>query len=333
MKTSQKDFFISYNSADAQWGTWIAEQLEKAGYTTIIQAWDFLAGENFVVGMQDAVTNTRQTIAVLSDNYFRADFTQPEWAAAFMQDPTGRKRKLIPVRVRPCQPPGMFAPLIYIDLVDKEENIARQLLLTGIAPNGPMRRGPTTFPGKSSASSSEESGAATIVARSSLNPKPTRYPKSMPPVNKTIDVFIIYSRADHKYLVEIEKQLAYLHQKGLIKTWNSNQILPGSEIKQELKAHWEKAQIILLLVSANLHADTSQEIQLAIQNALDRHEEGSAQVIPILLRPCLNDFEERFTVLPLNKIPISNWANKQDAYFEIATSISQAAKNILFEHS
>lgn len=330
METSQKDFFISYNSADTQWGTWIAEQLEKAGYTTIIRAWDFLVGENFVIDMQDTIMNTKQTIAVLSDDYFHADFTQPEWAAAFVQDPSGRKRKLIPVRVRPCQPAGMFAPIIYIDLVDKEEDIARQLLLTGIAPNGPMRRGPTTFPGKSSA---EKSAAVASVASSSLNPKPTRYPKSMLPVNETVEVFIIYSHADHAYLVEIEKQLAYLNQKGLIKTWNSNQILPGSEIKQELKAHWEKAQIILLLVSADLNADASQEIRLAIQGALDRHEEGSVQVIPILLRPCLNDFEERFAVLPLNKKPISSWSNKQDAYFEIATGIGQAAKNILFEHS
>jgi hypothetical protein len=333
VKTSQKDFFISYNSADAQWGTWIAEQLEKAGYTTIIQAWDFLAGENFAIGMQDAVTNTKQTIAVLSDNYFRANFTQPEWAAAFVQDPTGKKRKLIPVRVRPCQPAGMFAPIIYIDLVEKEEDIARQLLLTGVAPNGPVRRGPTTFPGKSSASAVGGSGAAVSVASSSLNPKPTRYPKSMPPVNKTVEVFIIHSRADYAYLVEIEKQLAYLNQKGLIKTWNSNQILPGSVIKREFKAHWEKAQIILLLVSVDLNVDASQEIQLAIQGAFDRHEEGSAQVIPILLRPCLNDFEERFAVLPLNKKPISSWSNKQDAYFEIATGIGQAAKNILFQHS
>src|SRR5437879_1974879 len=149
--------------------------------------------------MQSAVLNTKQTIAVLSDNYFRADFTQPEWAAAFVQDPTGKKRKLIPVRVRPCQPAGMFAPIIYIDLVDKEEGVARQLLLTGVAPNGPVRRGPTTFPGKSSASAAEGRGAAASVSSSSLNPKPTRYPKSMPPVNKTVEVLIIYSRADHTY--------------------------------------------------------------------------------------------------------------------------------------
>ena len=39
-----KDFFISYTGADQQWAEWIAWQLDHAGYTTILQAWDFHAG-------------------------------------------------------------------------------------------------------------------------------------------------------------------------------------------------------------------------------------------------------------------------------------------------
>jgi hypothetical protein len=49
-----KDFFISYNSADLAWAEWIAWQLEAAGFTTIVQAWDFRPGSNFVVEMQKA---------------------------------------------------------------------------------------------------------------------------------------------------------------------------------------------------------------------------------------------------------------------------------------
>src|SRR5829696_4725671 len=43
------DFFISYTGADQAWAEWIAEQLEAAGYTTLLQAWDFRPGENFVL--------------------------------------------------------------------------------------------------------------------------------------------------------------------------------------------------------------------------------------------------------------------------------------------
>ena len=49
-----RDFFISYNSHDKDWAVWIAWQLEAAGYTTLIQAWDFHAGNNFVVEMDRA---------------------------------------------------------------------------------------------------------------------------------------------------------------------------------------------------------------------------------------------------------------------------------------
>jgi hypothetical protein len=48
-----KDFFISYNSADRQWAEWIAWQLEEAGYTTVLQAWDFRPDSNFVLEISE----------------------------------------------------------------------------------------------------------------------------------------------------------------------------------------------------------------------------------------------------------------------------------------
>ena len=48
------DFFISYNKADREWAEWIAWQLEKDGFSTVLQAWDFRPGCNFVLEMQKA---------------------------------------------------------------------------------------------------------------------------------------------------------------------------------------------------------------------------------------------------------------------------------------
>jgi len=88
---------------------WVAWQLDDAGYTTVIQAWDFRPGSNFVLEMQRAAAEAERTIAVLSPDYVQACFTQPEWAAAFAQDPTGEKGTLLPVRVRECTSPGCCA--------------------------------------------------------------------------------------------------------------------------------------------------------------------------------------------------------------------------------
>jgi hypothetical protein len=124
-----KDFFISYNSADKDRAEWIAWQLEDAGYTTVIQAWDFGPGQNFVLAMQKAATEARRTIAVLSPDYLAAKFTAPEWAAAFVQDPTGEHRLLIPLRVRPVELSGLLKPIVYIDLVGVDEDEAKVRLL------------------------------------------------------------------------------------------------------------------------------------------------------------------------------------------------------------
>jgi hypothetical protein len=41
------DFFISYTAVNRPWAEWIAVQLEAAGYTTLLQAWDFRPGSDF----------------------------------------------------------------------------------------------------------------------------------------------------------------------------------------------------------------------------------------------------------------------------------------------
>jgi len=143
-EAEKRDFFVSYNRADKQWAEWIAWQLEEVGYTTVIQAWDFRPGSNFVIEMQRAAEQARRTIAVLSPDYLQALYTQPEWAAAFAQDPTGEKGTLLPVRVQECELQGLLSQVVYIDLVGLTEQAANETLLTGVKQG---RVKPTTAPG------------------------------------------------------------------------------------------------------------------------------------------------------------------------------------------
>ena len=102
-----KDFFISYNKADRRWAEWIAWQLEKVQHSTVLQAWDFQAGSNFVLEMDKAAKVAGCIIAVLSPDYLNADYNQAEWAAAFRRDPKGEKGALLPVRVQKCEVEGL----------------------------------------------------------------------------------------------------------------------------------------------------------------------------------------------------------------------------------
>jgi TIR domain len=89
-------------------GPWEAE-----GFKVILQAWDFLAGQNFVLAMQEATAKASQTIAVLSPEYLTSGFAAPEWAAAFARDPTGPQQRVLPVRVRQCQAERLLAQVVY----------------------------------------------------------------------------------------------------------------------------------------------------------------------------------------------------------------------------
>jgi len=129
MAQDQKDFFISYTGADRQWAEWIAWHLEHAGYSTIIQAWDFHPSSNFVLEMQRALESTHRAITVLSPRYLQSAYAQAEWAAAFADDPTGEKGLLIPVRIEQCELMGLHKAIVYIDLVQKDKDEARSFLL------------------------------------------------------------------------------------------------------------------------------------------------------------------------------------------------------------
>jgi hypothetical protein len=78
-----KNLFISYTGSDRDWAEWITWQLEGAGYTATLQAWDFRPGSNFVLNMDKSVRQSERVIAVLSKKYISSAYTRPEWAIAF----------------------------------------------------------------------------------------------------------------------------------------------------------------------------------------------------------------------------------------------------------
>ena len=162
-----KHFFISYNKADRDWAEWVAWTLEEAGYSVVIQAWDFRPGGNFVLEMHKAAAQTEKTVPILSEDYLKAEFTHPEWAAAFARDPQGKERTLVPVRVKVCEPGGLLGQIIYVDLVGRAQEDARSTLLGAFAERAKPAQAPA-FPGAS------PSGSA--VARQRVVPAPVQYP-------------------------------------------------------------------------------------------------------------------------------------------------------------
>ena len=154
-----KYIFVSYTQDDRPWADWIAWQLEAAGYEVRYQGRDFRQGASFMAAMQQAVTDAATTVAVLSPAYLASPFCTAEWTAAMAGDPTNAAGRLVPVRVAGGPPPGLLAPLAFVDLVGADDVEAAQRLRAGVgaspalraALGGPPvparpRRGPPLFP-------------------------------------------------------------------------------------------------------------------------------------------------------------------------------------------
>ena len=129
----QRDFFVSYTQADRAWAEWLAWELEAVGYTTLLQAWDMPAGTAFVHAMDQAVQHARHILLVLSPAYLHSAMTEAEWRPGFVADPSGQDRRLLPVRTEPCEPKGLLADRVYVDLVGLDEATTRATLLDGVA--------------------------------------------------------------------------------------------------------------------------------------------------------------------------------------------------------
>jgi TIR domain/Tetratricopeptide repeat/NB-ARC domain len=145
------DFFISHAGPDRAWAEWVAWQLTDAGYTVELDVWDWPAGQNFMLAMNDAMARCDRVLALLSAAYVeRSRYTADEWAAALVHGPGTGQDRLVPVRLEDipaADMPPILRPLLACDLAGRGETEARQALLDAV--RGPRRPdGEPVFPGR-----------------------------------------------------------------------------------------------------------------------------------------------------------------------------------------
>lgn len=173
------DFFISYSVADERWATWLAGTLESAGYRTMLQAWDFVAGSRFMELMDRGISQSALVIAVLSRSYLNSRYGRLEWQAALLAQPENPEKKLITIRVEDCPIAGLLAQLTYVDLVGIEDpELARGLVLRRVQETLAGRASPAQQP----AYPGDMAGSARAPAHSEVRaPAVRRRPAIVPP--------------------------------------------------------------------------------------------------------------------------------------------------------
>src|SRR5258707_1383634 len=139
----------------------------------------------------------------------------------------------------------------------------------------------------------------------------------------TIEIFCCYAREDQLLLQNLRIHLTPLQRLGLVSVWSDININAGVEWEQELQKHLEASHLILLLISPDFMASEycySHEMK----RALERHRQGQACVVPILLRPtyCKGAPFEHLQMLPKDAKPVTSWNNRDEAFNDIVEQIS-----------
>jgi len=146
---------------------------------------------------------------------------------------------------------------------------------------------------------------------------------------KPLKLFYCYAREDKIFRDKLDIHLSLLKRRKQVTTWSDREIGPGKEWEKEIDIHLNTAQLILLFISPDfLASDYSYGVEM--KRALERHHEGTARVIPIILRPVYWEDApfSHLQVLPADAKPITLWPDSDVAFREITLGISEAIREL-----
>src|SRR5436853_4552541 len=87
---------------------------------------------------------------------------------------------------------------------------------------------------------------------------------------KSIAVYLDYAPADHMYVHELKKHLAFLEKQELLTLWQDGDIYPGADFRKERLARLYNADVILIFVSPDfLESDSCFSAEM--QQVMQRH--------------------------------------------------------------
>jgi hypothetical protein len=145
--------------------------------------------------------------------------------------------------------------------------------------------------------------------------------------NRPIRLFISYSHEDDALRKNLETHLALLKREGLLDSWHDRRVAVGDERARQIDKHLNKAELILLLVSADFLASNDCYNDQMLR-ALDRHDTGQACVIPVILREA--DWHSapfaRLQALPKDARPVTLWRDRDEAWADVVKGIRRAVE-------
>lgn len=152
-----------------------------------------------------------------------------------------------------------------------------------------------------------------------------RRDKTRPGLWAAVRLFYSYSHKDESLRNELETHLKLMQRQVVIDVWHDRKIGAGEDWKQKIDENLERADIVLLLVSADFIAsDYCYEKEM--KRALERHDSGQAQVIPVIVRD-VNWSKAPFAklqALPKDGLAVTKWPDRDSAWRNVSEGIEKA---------
>ncbi len=144
-----------------------------------------------------------------------------------------------------------------------------------------------------------------------------------------VKIFFCYAHEDEALLKKLKTHLKPLQRQGLINMWHDRDISAGVEWEREISEHLNAAQMILLLVSPDF-MDSDYCYSIEMKRAVERHEQGEARVIPIILRHVYwqGDPLGKLQALPIDARPVKSWQDQDEALYNVVGGIRKVVEEI-----
>jgi internalin A len=154
--------------------------------------------------------------------------------------------------------------------------------------------------------------------------------------SRAVRLFYSYAHKDEELRDELETHLKLFQRQGLIEPWHDRGIGAGSEWKGEIDENLERADVVLLLVSADfLASDYCYDKEMT--RALERHGEGAARIIPIIIRASTWQSAPfgKLQALPTDGRAVATWGPdkyaRDTAWKNVADGIEKVLRELLKE--
>ncbi|HYH83846.1 MAG TPA: COR domain-containing protein [Pyrinomonadaceae bacterium] len=143
-------------------------------------------------------------------------------------------------------------------------------------------------------------------------------------------IFVSYSHKDERLLSELKTHLSPLRRLRLIETWDDSAIEAGEDWRENINDNLERADIIILLISANF-IDSDYCFEKEFGRALERDKKNEARVVPVIALdvnwkaiPQLAGLQ----AVPKNGKPVSNWTNKHTAWRDVSERVQKMIEDM-----